>query len=257
MKVEDNRGETTFTVTNKTDKTLHCRIDLQADPPAKPEWLKASNTQFTLTRQAFDQVSVMLQAPVDAEGQYAFRIIAASEALPDEDFTIGPTISFRLAKKQAPPPPPPGIKWWMILIAAIILLGIVVGIVALVTRDKGMPDLTGKPIEEVELYLEKSGFTIRGRSFRASNEPAGTVVDQKPRAGEPVPAGKAVDLVISGAGLVEVPLVRNLSVEAATAALSSKGLVAAAERPSGIVFDQLPRPGIQVASGSKIVLFVR
>ncbi|MCW5981492.1 MAG: PASTA domain-containing protein [Bryobacteraceae bacterium] len=198
MQMEDNRGETTFTVTNNTDAPIDCRIDLDVDPPAKTDWLTVKNTRFTLAKAGgFDQVSVKLHAPVDAEGQYSFRIIAVSTKLPDEDFTRGPTISFTLARKPAPPPPPP-IKWWMILIAAVILLGIVGGILALVLRDKGMPDFNGKPIDEVEAILKKRELSIRTRTFRRSGEPVGMVIAQEPRKGEPVPADKQVDLVISG-----------------------------------------------------------
>ncbi|MCW5981493.1 MAG: PASTA domain-containing protein [Bryobacteraceae bacterium] len=257
MQVEDNRGETTFTVTNNTDAPIDCRIDLDVDPPAKTEWLTVKNTRFTLAKAGgFDQVTVKLQAPVDAEGQYSFRIIAVSTKLPDEDFTRGPTISFTLARKPAPPPPPP-IKWWMILIAAVILLGIVGGILSLVLRDKGMPDLTGKPIDEVEAFLKERGLSIRARTFRRTGDPVGMVIAQEPRKGEPVPADKQVDLVISGSPFIEVPSVQNMSVADAVKALRALGLEPVTDAQSGRVVLQNPRAGLPVAAGSKILLTVR
>lgn len=266
IRTEANRGTVTFTIRNITDRTLQCRFDLDVVPPAKQEWLKVDRVQRTFLAGQVDSVSVSLEAPSEAEGNHSFRIIPVSLARPDEDYTKGPYISFALAKPAIPVVVDDGfkIKWWMILIAALVVLGIAGGIAAYVMRDKGMPELTGKPIAEVEAYLKEKGYTIKRRAFQRSEEPQGTVIAQKPPEGEAIPEDKAVELTISGTGFVAVPPVKDMTLAEALAVLRSNGLdstehiaVSDGTAAAGTVVDQNPRAGVQVTSGSQVILSVR
>ncbi len=93
--------------------------------------------------------------------------------------------------------------------------------------------------------------------------PAGTVVVSDPKAGTPVKADTAVDLVISkGPKPTPVPDVTGRRLPAAKAALADVGLkVDVTEKYSeqvadGVVISVRPKPGTTVDSGSKVSLVV-
>ena len=109
---------------------------------------------------------------------------------------------------------------------------------------------------------------VLGRAFlelgrieeRQSDQPVGTVVDQRPAAGTEVPRGTQVDVVVARG--VEVPDVRGGDAAAASARLADArlGLGAVREEPSpgpmGTVLTQSPPPGAEVPLGSRVDVVV-
>jgi beta-lactam-binding protein with PASTA domain len=97
---------------------------------------------------------------------------------------------------------------------------------------------------------------------------AGRVSSQNPVSGVGVPAGSAVNLVVSTGpvptpGPVAVPNVLNLTQAAATAAINGAGLVlgtisqsSSTTVPAGSVISQNPNAGTSVAAGSAVALIV-
>jgi serine/threonine-protein kinase len=93
-----------------------------------------------------------------------------------------------------------------------------------------IPDSTGKDAEEARSTLEQLGFEVRTTEEHSDDVERGDVISQDPDGGKGF-RGDVVDLVVSkGPVLVEVPNVRTLSVEEATAALEAAGLKIAVER---------------------------
>src|SRR6266849_2909684 len=100
MLVTGNQGEITFSVANTTDRILQTRFDLGLDvpTPAEKEWLQVDTKPCNIPPKGTVQVIAKLKAPPGTEGAYHFCIVAATAPRTDEDFTVGPTISFTLAK---------------------------------------------------------------------------------------------------------------------------------------------------------------
>lgn len=80
-----------------------------------------------------------------------------------------------------------------------------------------VPDLHGSPSEEVELMLFAHGLSVGQTTEEESDLLAGEVVTQDPAGGEMVPAGTAVDLVLStGPPIIAIPdIVGTEAIEAA------------------------------------------
>jgi PASTA domain len=257
MVVKENSAETTFTVTNTTNRPLLTEFTLDADSPAKPEWLSIDRPQRVIPPRGVEQVVVKLQAPADAEGRHSFRIIAATDPK-TENFTPGASVGFVLAKK-AIVKPPPKIKWWMIVIAVVVLLGIIGGILAAVMGG-GVPNVKGKDVKEAEQLLQNKGLTSV-RKYQRSDEKAGVVIDQSPEPREKLPENKQVTLTVSGTGFVKVPVLTGLSLDDASKALANAGLqlgdkAVGGSGRSGTVVAQRPPAGIQVVSGTKVQITV-
>jgi hypothetical protein len=290
MKVDGNRGEVAFNVTNTTGSPLQTRFDLgraendKPDPgqqapwhPTLPQdsplkkWLTVQTPPCRIDPKGTVQVIVKLQAPPETEGTYRFCIIAAAAPRTDEDFTTGPPVSFTLAKSAGPKPPPFKLKWWMILIAVVVVLAIAGGILALVLRKGGVPDVVGKTSDEATQVLQKAGLQAKTNEVFSPGKPDGTVLDQKPASGEAVPEDKTVVLDVVST-LASVPCVEGKSLSDAAVQLKAAGLQFDAQAftpegnvSSGFVVVQNPRnevctphpAGLKVAPGSKIFLTIK
>ncbi|MFQ5670443.1 MAG: PASTA domain-containing protein [Acidobacteriota bacterium] len=60
-----------------------------------------------------------------------------------------------------------------------------------------MPDLTGRPLEEVRRVLEARKLRVRETSFRFSRAPDGTILEQQPLPGYPVSRRDPIIVVVS------------------------------------------------------------
>lgn len=123
-----------------------------------------------------------------------------------------------------------------------------------------VPLITGMSREDAEAELAAVGLRTGSISFADSEDPAGTVIDQRPAAGATVELASSVDLVESQPAfeLVEVPLIEGLSLEEASAELEAAGLRLgkvspndSEERP-GTVLEQDPVAGTRVGEGTEI-----
>ncbi|MEW6512104.1 MAG: PASTA domain-containing protein [Bacteroidota bacterium] len=69
------------------------------------------------------------------------------------------------------------------------------------TGGTSVPNIVGKTVSEAERILQAAGLNVGNITYQQSYELIpNTVVEQFPRAGEAVPAGKAVDLFVIKAG---------------------------------------------------------
>ncbi len=69
------------------------------------------------------------------------------------------------------------------------------------TQESIVPELTGKTLTEAEKQLAQHGLKVGNITYQSSFDLLpNTVVDQFPRAGEPVPGGQAVDLFVVKVG---------------------------------------------------------
>jgi PASTA domain-containing protein len=274
MSVKDNAGEISFSVANNTDRVLQTRFDLSLDQqsPAKKEWLQVDTKPCNIPPKGTVQVIVKMKAPPGTQGAYNFGIVAAAAPRTDEDFTVGPAISFTLAKTSAPNPTPFQIKWWMVLIAAVLLLGIVGGVLALVLgHHSGVPNVVQKKSDEATQILESAGFKVKINQGFYSGKEAGIVQDQTPKENEAPPADNTVVLDVSSA-LATVPCVEGLTVFDATMKLKNAGLQVGDETyttdgtaPNNAIVTQNPRnevctphpSGLKVTPGTKVNLQIK
>jgi serine/threonine-protein kinase len=124
-----------------------------------------------------------------------------------------------------------------------------------------VPDLTGETQEDALETL--TGLGLTGTPVpEESDEPEGTVIGQDPPPG-PVAKGSGVRLAVSaGSGDTDVPNVRGLSVEDASARLEDAGfVVVTAEESSdevdeGLVIRTDPPRDAVAPEGSEVTIFV-
>lgn len=125
----------------------------------------------------------------------------------------------------------------------------------------GVPAVEGKTLREAEEILRSAGLEANASFRHDDTRPPGTVISQRPRAGDPAVKGSAVDLDVSSGPEpkpVEVPAVYGLTVEQATSRLKEGGLeVGTVEEvpnalPRGLVCGQEPLSGGTVAQGTVV-----
>ncbi len=133
-------------------------------------------------------------------------------------------------------------------------------------QDATVPNVVGLTSDQAQHELEGSGFLVTGE-YRLSEQPAGTVIGQRPPAGYVTQPGSLITLVISGEGnQISVPNVTGLSETRATQLLQSKGFIVVVgidkKKKSvkkfglGIVSSQSPGPRSQVNKGSQVTIYV-
>lgn len=127
-----------------------------------------------------------------------------------------------------------------------------------------MPALTGLSKSDAEAQLKKMGLKLGSVYEKYSNEEAGTVIKQDPKAGTKISRGQTVDLTVSKgkqSHKVSVPDVTGVSLDAAKAALQSRGLRVGSvskqesRQAAGTVVSQSPASG-EVEEGSSISLVI-
>jgi eukaryotic-like serine/threonine-protein kinase len=127
-----------------------------------------------------------------------------------------------------------------------------------------IPVLAGKTRDEAEAALRTAGLQVGQITEEQSDHARGIVLSSQPRAGQVVPSGTGVDLVLSsGPGELTLPDVVGRELEDARSILEQLGLKVADVRYDststvrpGQVLDQTPAAGTQVASGATITLRV-
>jgi hypothetical protein len=88
----------------------------------------------------------------------------------------------------------------VIVLAGAFLVGLV-GVVwlSLQGQEVKVPEIVGKDYGDSEKELTQLGLKIKRRAFRFSEEKPNTVIEQSPRAGEPVKTGQIIFVVVSQA----------------------------------------------------------
>ena len=125
-----------------------------------------------------------------------------------------------------------------------------------------VPQLVGlTSLDDVRIALSDFGLVLGTILEEDSNQPAGYVLSQDPSEGTQLPAGSAVDIVISS-GLIEVPDVTGATEAQARSDLAQAGFVVQmVEQEStlaspGTVLAQSPQPGTQLERGSLVTITV-
>ena len=124
-----------------------------------------------------------------------------------------------------------------------------------------VPPVIKMPEREAAAILRRSGLQVGRVTFRESDRPEGTIIDQNPRAGARVAPGTAVNVVIARAGAalpsaVMIPDLSGRTVQEAKSVLPRElrleVTVRESDRPEGTIIDQNPRAGARVAPGTVV-----
>jgi eukaryotic-like serine/threonine-protein kinase len=122
-------------------------------------------------------------------------------AVPQRSTRVVPQPSAPLAAEA------PGRRPWLFLTIAGTLLAVVVALVillAMALTDGGssgaavaVPPVTGQRLDDAADQIRGAGLRVRNVELRSNPAPFGTVVDQRPAAGETLREGEDVDLTVS------------------------------------------------------------
>lgn len=132
-------------------------------------------------------------------------------------------------------------------------------------HDRYLPDVRGLQFEQARERLELEGFTaLKGDVKFTDSYPAGTVIDQYPRAMRRVKPGRRIRLTVVERGkMVPVPDVVGKSIRSATLAIEEVGLIIDSlitefdiEVPANVVKWQYPRTGDHLSRGSGLTVIV-
>jgi beta-lactam-binding protein with PASTA domain len=126
-----------------------------------------------------------------------------------------------------------------------------------------IPDTTGEAATDATTQLEDAGFVVT-ESFEPSDTvDEGLVIRTQPAAGNEVPEGSIVDIVISAGGeLVIVPDVTGQPASDAEVAIQDAGLRISTEPESsvevepGLVIATEPPAGAEVEAGTTVTMFI-
>ncbi|CAM5567166.1 serine/threonine protein kinase [Streptomyces abikoensis] len=127
-----------------------------------------------------------------------------------------------------------------------------------------VPNVAGMPFDEAKKKIEGAGLTVGevGKQF-STETPQGSVLASDPKPGEQRRPESPVALTVSKGAPLDVPDVRGMSPDAATAALRDKGFEAKvsdtqvfSDRAKGSVAEQSPGTGDKAAKGDTVTLTV-
>jgi serine/threonine-protein kinase len=129
-------------------------------------------------------------------------------------------------------------------------------------KEVAVPDVVGQDQNDAASKLREEGLSVIIRE-RASGEPADTVVDQTPAAGQQIDEGSTVTLFVSNGRLREVPDVVGLTQSQAEGEIGDAGFNASVrttpvEEPDadGRVVSQTPSGGKERRRGDTVVITV-
>jgi beta-lactam-binding protein with PASTA domain len=138
-----------------------------------------------------------------------------------------------------------------------------VNLIVAALPDVTVPSVVQETIEKAEVILKDAGLALGKRISRETSQARpGTVLSQIPLAGEKLPRGNRIDLVVATTWQVTVPDVVRKRIEDATSSLKEAGLIPQVSRretravPLGTVLEQKPGPGEKVGKDTKIELAV-
>jgi len=154
----------------------------------------------------------------------------------------------------------------------VLLLAILGGLLYLLSRELGVggakevvvPSVVGQQEADARRQLEDLGLEVQKEDVEPQDDdrPAGQVVDQDPQMGAKVREGSVVTIRVStGAPQVDLPDVRNRTLEAATDILERQQFVVRSRMEpnervrENVVMDQEPKPG-RAPRGSEVLLIV-
>ncbi len=223
-------GKITFTAFNASGRTARGRANMQTVPEGQPHlaWLTISGDaerEFPIA--GVDQFLVQVNAPKNAAvGQYTFRLNLVEVANPDETFSEGPTVSFKISERKRDLSLFP---WWILLalLAGIILIA---GIIYLATRPRTVevPNVIGLQVDDALSTLEAGSLRPRqGAEEFSANVSKGAVARTDPQAKTKVDKGSRVEWYPSlGAQPTPTPTATPMRLTATPTATPTPNLLA-------------------------------
>ena len=197
----------------------------------------------------------------------AGELLAALDAAEADPATPAASDTARFAP-VAPPPEEPDDeerrwpwRWILLGLLALALAGLAAWAL---TRPSEVvvPTVLGEKEDRATELLEERGFDVEVEEFE-SEQPAGTVVEQDPRAGTEAEEGSTVTLSVSeGLGTARVPDVTGLPEREAVRKLKARGFAVGSRRESsseveaGRVIETEPAAGTAIEGGSEVTLVV-
>ncbi len=131
-------------------------------------------------------------------------------------------------------------------------------------KEIEVPDLISKTVEEAEAFLEDTGFTIIVKeSVESSDEEAGTIIEQYPKAGRMVKGSQSIEVTVAkGGDVIKLKNYENKEISVAESELRALGLIVKIERthneniPVDYVISQYPAKGTSLTEGDTVTLYV-
>ena len=118
------QGQTSFTVSNSTRKTIRGHASIVAQPASAASWLTLlDEAERSFAGSGSQQYAIQIAIPANAKtGEYTFQLHVADLANPDENFSEGPTVSFTVEESTTRQKKP--FPWWIVVVilGAIILI---------------------------------------------------------------------------------------------------------------------------------------
>jgi len=267
----------TFTVTNKADQTLSCRLKVAPQADAKDEWFDLQGEKerpFAASETQKVTVNVAVPAEV-APGDFKFRLQAMNVNDPGNDYAESAVATLSVVK---PPPPPPTKIWPYILVAAVLVL-IVGGVAGFLILSKKPPAATvmvpdvssgGLTFAQAQGALVVKNFSAVRVTGPATGKAPETVVSQDPAANTAVPPPTAsaptpVKVTVDPGVVVPDVSTKSLPFQQAFDAMNNAGLhvtspskirIGIADRYNVIVDQSLPA-GTVVARDTPVTLTVQ
>jgi len=153
-------------------------------------------------------------------------------------------------------------RWVLLALLAAALAGLAIWALTRDAPDVLVPSVLGEKEDTATETLEAEGFEVETEDFE-SPSPAGTVVEQDPRAGTDAEEGSTVTLsVSSGLGTATVPDVAGLPERKAVTTLEDRGLLVESEQEfsddveAGRAIRTEPEAKTRIEGGSTVTLFV-
>lgn len=239
-----------FTVTQAYDNTVEAGRVVSVVPGPGERQLRGTEVTVTVS----DGKPKVPQIEVGSDPAAAAQIIEAA-TLRARVNTAGPVFDDSVASgKVVEIQPKPG--------SAVDIGSTVVVIVSKGPAPASIPPVADKTVDDAENALVASGFTVGTQINQFDPEqPAGVVLSSRPAAGNSIPKGTAVQLVVSNS--LTVPELAGSSQAKATADLSGAGLQATVGEPEfsadidgGSVIRSSPPAGSLVDPASALVTIV-
>jgi hypothetical protein len=124
----------------------------------------------------------------------------------------------------------------------------------------GVPALVGLSLGEAQSQVASRNLILEFDARADPRAPEGVVLAQEPAEGASVAPRSVVRVTVNRPALVSVPNVQGLEEAPARRALQQAGLGVSVEAVSGarkgVVNDQSPQPGVRVAPGTEVKIFI-
>lgn len=216
---DTQRGQTTFTVTNPTDKLDRVVFDIVPGDDADPSWFSIDEPQRRVPPNGSVSYLMTAEIPTDAPpGTYSVRgRVYSADSAPEE----GSVLSGRLAVEVKPKAEPVKrrLPWWVFVVAGLVVVVLVVVLVLVFTSGGGkptpepsrslgpsvkVPDLNHQSQAQATTNLGVFGLTV-GTVRHVQSSTPDQVVYQSVAGGSTVPRDTSVDLVVTAALVAPTP----------------------------------------------------